>query len=73
MSTERKFEGWGAFDKNSIKGELKWFEYEPKKFVDDDIESESAFFPLHSDSVHSGEAPTAFNNTDESEVLTTFP
>ena len=40
MSAERKFEGWGAFDKNSVKGELKWFEYEPKKFVDDDIESE---------------------------------
>jgi hypothetical protein len=25
--------GWGAFDKNSIKGELKKFTYEPKKCV----------------------------------------
>jgi hypothetical protein len=40
MSAEPKYEGWGAFDKNSIKGELKWFEYEPKKFVDDDVERE---------------------------------
>ena len=41
MITDRKFEGWGAFDKDSIKGQLKWFEYEPKQFQEDDIESES--------------------------------
>ena len=45
MATERKYEGWGEFDKNSIKGELKWFEYEPKQFVDDDVESKSSFSP----------------------------
>ncbi len=41
MSAEPKYEGWLALDKNSIKGELKWDTYEPKKFVDDDVERES--------------------------------
>jgi len=35
---EIKYEGWGAFDKTSIQGNFKWFEYEPKTFCDDDIE-----------------------------------
>ncbi len=32
--------GWGAFDKDSVKGQLKFFEYEPKKWDEDDIDSE---------------------------------
>ena len=40
--SENKFEGWGAFDKDSINGKLKWFEYEPKQFADDDLECESS-------------------------------
>jgi hypothetical protein len=35
---EPKYEGWGAFGPDSIKGNFKWFEYEPKTFCDDDIE-----------------------------------
>lgn len=42
-----KFEGWGAFGKDSIKGNLEWFEYEPKKFDEGDIDSE--FGPRHSE------------------------
>jgi hypothetical protein len=37
-SKDIKFEGWGAFDKTSIQGNFKWFEYEPKTFCEDDIE-----------------------------------
>lgn len=37
---EVKYEGWGAFDKTSIQGNFKWFEYEPKTFCEDDIECE---------------------------------
>jgi alcohol dehydrogenase (NADP+) len=36
-----KFEGWGAFGKDSIKGKMEWFEYEPKKFDEGDIDSMS--------------------------------
>jgi alcohol dehydrogenase (NADP+) len=39
-SNSYKFEGWGAFAPDSIKGNLKWFEYEPKEFAEDDIDSE---------------------------------
>lgn len=35
---DRKFEGWAAMDENSIKGEMKWIEYEPKQFAEDDVE-----------------------------------
>jgi hypothetical protein len=41
-SKDIKFEGWGAFDKTSIQGNFKWFEYEPKTFCEDDIECMSA-------------------------------
>lgn len=44
MSTEhieRKFEGWAALDENAVKGQLKWIEYEPKQFAEDDLERES--------------------------------
>lgn len=39
--TPPKYEGWGAFDKTSTQGNFKWFEYEPKKWAEDDVESES--------------------------------
>lgn len=32
------FEGWGAFAPDSVKGNFKWFEYEPKMWCEDDIE-----------------------------------
>jgi hypothetical protein len=44
---EVKYEGWGAFDKTSIQGNFKWFEYEPKTFCEDDIECESTFSLVH--------------------------
>jgi alcohol dehydrogenase (NADP+) len=37
--SDNKFQGWGAFGKDSIEGNMKWFDYEPKPFDDDDIES----------------------------------
>jgi hypothetical protein len=40
-----QFHGWGAFGADSIKGNFKEFDYTPKPFDDDDIESEY-FFPI---------------------------
>jgi hypothetical protein len=37
---QRKFEGWAAMDSNAIKGEMKWTQYQPKEFCDDDVERE---------------------------------
>jgi alcohol dehydrogenase (NADP+) len=36
-----QFHGWGAFGADSIKGNFKEFDYTPKPFDDDDIESMS--------------------------------
>ena len=38
-----QFHGWGAFGADSIKGNFKEFDYTPKPFDDDDIESEYHF------------------------------
>lgn len=38
--TEPTYEGWGAFAPDSVKGNFKWFKYDPKTFCDDDVESE---------------------------------
>ena len=42
MSSEgqNKFEGWGAFAPDSVQGNFKWFDYEPKEWAEDDVESE---------------------------------
>lgn len=37
--SDAKFHGWGAFGADSIEGNFKEFDYEPKPFDDDDIES----------------------------------
>jgi hypothetical protein len=39
-----QFHGWGAFGADSIKGNFKEFDYTPKPFDDDDIESEYFLF-----------------------------
>jgi hypothetical protein len=38
-----QFHGWGAFGADSIKGNFKEFDYTPKPFDDDDIESKPIF------------------------------
>jgi hypothetical protein len=38
--SDAKFHGWGAFGADSVEGNFKEFDYEPKPFDDDDIESE---------------------------------
>lgn len=35
---EYAFSGWGGFSKNSVKGELKQFTYEPKKWDETDVD-----------------------------------
>ncbi|WVQ78888.1 hypothetical protein IAT38_000979 [Cryptococcus sp. DSM 104549] len=37
-TTDYKFEGWAGDSPESIKGNLKWTEYEPKAFADDDVD-----------------------------------
>jgi hypothetical protein len=39
--SDAKFHGWAAFGADSIEGNFKEWDYAPKPFDDDDIESES--------------------------------
>ncbi|KAF4124682.1 alcohol dehydrogenase (NADP+) [Geosmithia morbida] len=38
MSTDYKFEGWLGLDPDSAKGNMKWGEFEPKKWTEDDVD-----------------------------------
>lgn len=38
MSTDYKFEGWMGLDKESVKGNMVWQEYEPKTWTEDDVD-----------------------------------
>ncbi|WWC86964.1 uncharacterized protein L201_001845 [Kwoniella dendrophila CBS 6074] len=37
-STDYKFEGWAGYDAKSVEGNLKFIEFEPKQFAEDDID-----------------------------------
>ncbi|WVQ81645.1 hypothetical protein IAT38_003769 [Cryptococcus sp. DSM 104549] len=36
--TDYKFEGWAGENKDSVNGNLKWIQYEPKEFAEDDVD-----------------------------------
>ena len=40
MSVPEKFEGWLGLDPSSVEGNMKWGEFEPKKWEEDDVDIE---------------------------------
>ncbi|KAI5477824.1 alcohol dehydrogenase (NADP+) [Pseudohyphozyma bogoriensis] len=52
MSTDYKFSGWGAFSKDSIKGELKKFDYEPKKWSEEDVDIKIMYSGICASDLH---------------------
>lgn len=38
MSTDYKFQGWLGLDKDCVKGNMEWKEYEPKPFEETDVD-----------------------------------
>ena len=38
MSTDYQFQGWMGLDKSADKGNMKWQEYEPKKWEETDVD-----------------------------------
>ncbi|CAK7206656.1 hypothetical protein SEUCBS139899_009460 [Sporothrix eucalyptigena] len=40
MAVTEKFQGWLGLDKESVKGNMKWGEFEPKKWAEDDVDIE---------------------------------
>jgi len=40
MAANDKFEGWLGLDKESVKGNMQWGEFEPKKWSEDDVDIE---------------------------------
>jgi alcohol dehydrogenase (NADP+) len=40
MSIDYKFQGWMGLDETADKGNMKWQEYEPKKWEETDVDIE---------------------------------
>lgn len=40
MAANDKFEGWLGLDKESVKGNMQWGQFEPKKWSEDDVDIE---------------------------------
>ncbi|GAA5939238.1 hypothetical protein JCM3775_007165 [Rhodotorula graminis] len=47
-----KFEGWNALDKDSVKGNMVWQEYEPKAFADDDVDIKIMYCGVCASDIH---------------------
>ncbi|KAL8286163.1 hypothetical protein RQP46_004651 [Phenoliferia psychrophenolica] len=50
--TDYKFSGWGAFDKNSVKGELRKFDYTPKKWDETDVDIKIQYAGICASDLH---------------------
>ncbi|KAL8286123.1 hypothetical protein RQP46_004611 [Phenoliferia psychrophenolica] len=50
--TDYKFSGWGAFDKNSVNGELRKFDYTPKKWDETDVDIKIMYSGICASDLH---------------------
>lgn len=60
---DTKFEGWLGKDENSIKGNMEWGQFEPKKWTEDDVDIEISHCGICGSDLHmlkSGWAPTPY-------------
>ncbi|KAG0652922.1 NADP-dependent alcohol dehydrogenase VII [Hyphodiscus hymeniophilus] len=63
MATDYKFQGWMGLDKNASKGEMKWQEYEPKTWTEDDVDIKITHCGICGSDLHtlrSGWGPTLY-------------
>ena len=64
--TDYKFEGWLGEDKSSVKGNMKWGAFEPKKWEEDDVDIEISHCGVCGSDLHtlsSGWGPTPYRES----------
>lgn len=62
MSSPTKFQGWLGLDKEAANGNMKWGEFEPKKWEEDDVDIEISHCGICGSDLHTlrsgwGETP----------------
>ncbi|KAF2419884.1 GroES-like protein [Tothia fuscella] len=62
MSTDYRFEGWCGLDNTAAKGNMKWQEFEPKPFGDEDVDIQISHCGICGSDIHTlrsewGETP----------------
>ncbi|KAF2150024.1 zinc-binding alcohol dehydrogenase [Myriangium duriaei CBS 260.36] len=63
MSTDYKFEGWVGHDKDCVKGNMKWEEFKPKQWEEDNVDIEISHCGICASDIHtlrSGWYPTNY-------------
>lgn len=63
MATDTKFEGWLGKDEGSVKGNMEWGQFEPKKWTEDDVDIEISHCGICGSDLHmlkSGWGPTPY-------------
>ena len=58
-----KFQGWLGLDESAAKGNMKWGEFEPKKWTENDVDIEISHCGICGSDLHtlkSGWGPTAY-------------
>lgn len=63
MSTDYKFEGWLAYEKDAVDGKMKWADYEPKTWSENDVDIEIECCGVCGSDIHtlrSGWGPTLY-------------
>lgn len=61
--TDYKFEGWLGEDESSVKGNMKWGGFEPKKWEEDDVDIQISHCGVCGSDLHtlsSGWGPTPY-------------
>lgn len=68
-----KFEGWLGLDAESVHGNMKWGEFEPKKWTEDDVDIEISHCGVCGSDMHtlkSGWGPTPYRTSLTSPFIT---
>lgn len=58
-----RFQGWLGFDADSVNGRMKWGEFEPKLWTEDDVDIEISHCGMCGSDVHllaSARSPTPY-------------
>lgn len=63
MTSSDNFEGWLGLDKDSVKGQMKWGKFQPKKWTENEVDIEISHCGICGSDLHtlsSGWGPTPY-------------
>ena len=71
-----KFQGWLGLDPSAVEGNMKWGEFEPKAWTEDDVDIEISHCGICGSDVHmlkSGWGPTPYRKSPRFLSFSSYP